>query len=113
MTAKQVIRFLENDDSTAIHFRLFNLSPKDKYPTFSICLTGSELYWNKDEDIFKTTELSSQMFGAMLKGKDAFSYQYNHTSMLYRKVSAELKDHLNPDVGRFSLKIGIIEMIIY
>ena len=108
MTTKQVVRFLENDDSTTIHFRQFNLSPKDKYPTFTICLTGSELYWNKEDAIFNSTELTPNMFGKMLKGQDAFSYRYNHTSMLYYKIPVELTDHPIMDVGELSLKVSEI-----
>ena len=108
MTAKQIIRFLENDDSTAIHFRRFNLSPKDTYPTFSICLTGSGFYWNKPHPIFQKTELSPIMFGRMLKGQDAFSYKYNYTVMLYNKISVDSGDYPNMDIGQFSLKISEI-----
>ena len=105
MTAKQVMRFLENGDSTAIHFRRFNLSPKDKYPTFSICLTDAEFYWNKAEEIFKATKLSPTMLEAMLKGKDAFIYDYNYTSMLYNKIPVDMQDYPNMNAGRFSLKL--------
>ena len=52
MTNTQVIRFLRNDDSTTIAFKRFNLSPDDKYPTFSICFTGAELHWYNDKNIF-------------------------------------------------------------
>ena len=99
------MRFLENDDSTTIHFRQFNLSPKDKYPTFTICFTGTELYWNIEEAIFNRTELTPDMFGKMLKGQDSFSYQYNHTSMLYSKVPVEMTDHTIMDVDGLSLKV--------
>ena len=80
MTAKQVIRFLENDDSTAIQFRQFNLALKDNYPTFSICLTGSDLYWNKAKPIFRAFGLHPHKFGEMLKGEDVFSHEYIYVS---------------------------------
>ena len=108
MTATQVMRFLENDDSTAIHFRQFNLSPKDKYPAFSICFTGSELYWNQAEEIFKATQLSPPMLKAMLRGQDAFSYHYNHTLKLYDKIPVDIGDYPNMDIGRFSVKVSDI-----
>ena len=109
MTAKQVTRFIENGDSTAIHYRRFNLSPKDVYPTFSICFTGSDLYWNRAEAIFQKFGLSPSMFESMLKGKDAFSYQYNYTLMLYNKIPVDMKDYLNDvDTGTLSLKISDI-----
>ena len=108
MTLKQVMRFLENDDSTAIHFRRFNLSPKDKYPVFSICLTGAKLYWYKREPIFNKFQLSRYKLGDILKGKDAFAYEYNYTSMLYNKVPIDISQHPDVDLGHFSLKASDI-----
>ena len=105
MTAKQVIRFLENNDSTAIQYRQFNLSPKDKYPTFSICLTGSDLYWNKDKLIFQTFGLHPSTFGEMLKGENVFSYSYNYKSMLYDKVPVHISDYKSLDAEQFSFKL--------
>ena len=105
MTAKQVIRFLENNDTTAIQFRQFNLSPKDKYPTFSICLTGSDLYWNKDRLIFQTFGLHPSTFGEMLKGENVFSYAYNYKTMLYDKIPVHMSDYQGLDPEQFSLKL--------
>ena len=50
---KQFLEFLQNKDSSAMMFRKYNDLEKDKYPTFSICLTiedleGDETWRNKD-----------------------------------------------------------------
>ena len=105
MTAKQIIRFIENGDSASIQFRPFNLAPKDKYPTFTICLTGSDLYWNKAKLIFRKFGIHPSKFVEMLKGKDVFSYDYNYTSMLYNKIPVDISHYQNVDVKRFSLNI--------
>ena len=39
---KQFLQFLENKDSSAMTLRKFNNLEKDKYPTFSLCLTVEE-----------------------------------------------------------------------
>ena len=108
MTAKQVISFLENDDATAIQYRRFNLSPDDKYPIFSFCFTGSELYWNKPKEIFNIFQLNQFQFEEMLKGQEVFRYDYNYTTMLYRKIPADVGHLLNVDTEQFSLKISDI-----
>ena len=50
---KQFLEFLENKDSSAMMFRTYNDLEKDKYPTFSMCLTiedldGDETWRNTD-----------------------------------------------------------------
>ena len=106
MTAKQIVRFLGNADSTAIEFRQFNLAPKDKYPTFTICFTGFDLYWSQVKPIFRAFGLHPTKFGEMLKGDDVFSYEYNYNSMLYDKISVNFNDYKSLDVERYSLKIS-------
>ena len=56
---------------------------------------GSELYWKEDEAIFQATKLSPSMFGAMLKGQDAFRYQYDPGLMLYNKIPVDIKNYQN------------------
>ena len=34
----QIHAFLKNEDESSFKFQKFNMQPKDKYPTFSICL---------------------------------------------------------------------------
>ena len=108
MTAKQVISFLENDDATAIQYRRFNLSPNDKYPVFSICFTGSELYWNKPKSIFNQFQLTPSMFEAMLKGQEVFRYDYNYATLLYRKIPADVDKFHDVDTAQLSLELSDI-----
>ena len=102
------MQFLENADSTAIHYRRFNLSPKDKYPAFSICFTGSELYWYRANSIFKRFGLRSFKFEEMLKGEEVFRHDYNYSSMLYNKIPVHSMHVDNVDTRQFYLKISDI-----
>ena len=43
MTVKQVIRYIENNDSSVISYKRFNESPEDQYPTFTFCLANEPL----------------------------------------------------------------------
>ena len=109
MTAKQVMTFLENDDSTSIHYRRFNLSPNDRYPTFSICFTGTELYWNKAKSIFNLYGLNPSSFEAMLKGQKVFAYDYNYSSMLYNKRPVDISNSLN--IGTKQLSLDTLDIL--
>ena len=51
-TATQFALFCENRDSSSIAYKPFNLSPTDKYPTFSICLKGHHIYWQNEKNLF-------------------------------------------------------------
>ena len=42
MTLKETFRYFENLDASSIHFKEFSQSPKDTYPTFTICLTEED-----------------------------------------------------------------------
>ena len=108
MTTKQVLHFLENDDATAIHYRRFNISPKDKYPTFSICFTGSEINWYHAESLFNIFGLLPSKFEEMIKGQKVIRYDYNYSSMMYNKLPVNLRDFPDVDIGTFSLKISDI-----
>ena len=50
MIFKEVVRYTKNEDASSIAFKKFNSSPRDKYPTFSLCFQGS-----KGDTIFNLT----------------------------------------------------------
>ena len=60
MTSKEIARFGRNRDTSSISFNKFNSSPKDTYPTFTICFQKNKT--NKPSEN-KTTESSdNKMF---------------------------------------------------
>ena len=69
MAVTQICRFIENQDTSSISFKRFNRTPKDKYPTFSLCFEGTEFHWYHNMEIFNDHELSAKNFDAYLKGK--------------------------------------------
>ena len=86
-----VKKFLENEDVTSITYKKYSQTPKDKYPTFSICFKGTTLYWYRDLAIFKSFSLYSSEFEKMLTGKSAMRYKYNESSGLYTKEQSSWK----------------------
>ena len=109
MTNTQVIRLLKNDDSTTIAFKRFNLSPRDKYPTFSMCFKGAELRWYNDKFIFDQYGISSSKYEKLLKGEKVSKYRYNYTSKLYDKFPVEYIPGASEDqVDKFSISISDI-----
>ena len=81
----QTIDYLENKDSSTISYKRFNQGPLDEYPTFSICLKGSELYWNHEKKLFGNLGTTSSQYIQMLKGA-GIKQEYNKTSELYENL---------------------------
>ena len=88
-TATQFALFCENRDSSSIAYKPFNLSPIDKYPAFSICLKGSQIYWQNEKFLFDTTDVTSSQYTEILRGAGT-RYKYDEESRLYSKESVGL-----------------------
>ena len=100
MTITQVSRYLENKDTSSISYKRFNHLEEDKYPTFSICLSGYEILWN-DEFIFKDLGISPKNLERILKGDQAIKYQYNRKIRLYDKLQLNADHNTISDPHRF------------
>ena len=81
----QVIRYIENNDTSVITRRTFNDATDSIYPTFSICLKGKDLYWKNDHNLFKEIGMTSPQYVEFLQGKQGWKYIYNDTRRLYKK----------------------------
>ena len=81
MTLTQSVGFLENRDSSSITYKHFNKALLDVYPTFSICLSGSEIYWKNETLIFDKIGITSSQYMDILKGHGA-RYEMNGTTGL-------------------------------
>ena len=71
MGLTQVIRYFDNKDSSSIHYKTFNQSPIDVYPTFSVCLFStdrSSLHYVMRKEIEEKTGLSYSDYDRLLKG---------------------------------------------
>ena len=88
-TATQFALFCENRDSSSIAYKPFNLSPTDKYPTFSICLKGHQIYWQQEKFLFDTTGVTSSQYTNILRGAGT-RYKYDEETRLYLKESVGL-----------------------
>ena len=103
MSVVFVKRFDENENATSITFKKYSTNPEDIYPTFSICFKGDKFHWYYDLDIYNVFELTSEQYQKMLKGKQAFSYQYEQPSRLYSKIPSFLNNESGADSSRFRM----------
>ena len=67
----QVLRFIRNEDTSTIIYKPFNKSPKDKYPTFSLCFSSTP--WNSlqyifDKDLVGNHAIDSYEWNMLMKG---------------------------------------------
>ena len=72
MGLTQVLRLLDNKDSSSIHYKTFNESPKDVYPTFSVCFFSTDrfsLHYVMRKEIEEKTGLSFSDYDRLLKGE--------------------------------------------
>ena len=74
----QVIRYIANEDTSSIAHKQFNQRPQDMYPTFSICLKGRDIYWDKEEWLFTTLGVTSAQYVDTLMGHGK-RYEYDET----------------------------------
>ena len=108
MANTQIIRWLQNEDTSLIAFKRFGLPTNEGYPSISICFTGHELYWYNDASIFRAFGVTTATYEKMLKGEEGFEYDYNYESGLYTKIQIEKKDLLLDDAEKFQINISNI-----
>jgi hypothetical protein len=94
MTLTQIFRLLENADSSSFTYKPFNLTPLDKYPTYSICFRGPEIYWKHEQLLFNSLGMTSSQYVELLKG-DGWRYQYDRTRRRYEKEDITMKNASN------------------
>ena len=102
MTVTQIVRYLENRDAPTITYRRFNRTPRDRYPTYSVCLHGSSIYWYHDVLLYNTFGTTSEQFVETLKGV-GWRYEYNSTSRLYTKSPMFFSNHSKLDFTEFTI----------
>ena len=73
MALNQVLRYLNNEDTSSTAYKIFNKTPFDRYPTFSVCL----LWTNNHRSQLRTNYYMTNEFGIdiseynqLLKGKE-------------------------------------------
>ena len=105
----QVIRYIENNDLSTITQQTFNDVPNNKYPTFTICLKGKDVYWKNEKMLLDQTGLSSVQYVDLLEGKGGFGHKYNEKSRLYEKENINVSRALQMDTSSiFLLKSDVI-----
>ena len=85
MTLKNIGRFQEDLNATAITYKKYGHTFDDKYPSFSVCFEGNELYSFNESAIFTSYGIYLSDYEMMLNGKEAFQYKYNPLTRRYSK----------------------------
>ena len=101
-------RYLENRDATAITYKRYNLSPQDKYPTFSVCFEGPEFHFYHDIPLFDAYSLTANQYKQLLSGATALKHEYNRTSRLYKKVPVSMTNDSDERISDFHLQMSNI-----
>lgn len=72
MTTKETVRYFRNEDMSTVGFKYFASSPKDTYPSFSVCLTDEdrddgEIYSFFNEEIALTYPIEGANFKSLVR----------------------------------------------
>ena len=108
MTCTQIVRYLENRDASSISYRRFNQTPRDRYPTYSFCFTGTSVNWFNDLLMFNELGITPAHYENILKGEIGYKYDYQRRTRLYKKVPLDIRNISGPGLERFSLNASNI-----
>ena len=102
MTITLVFRYLENRDTSSVTYQKFNQNPENKYPTFSICFTGTL----DDKSIYDSFGINVEQYQAILSGEEGvFRYEYDFGKKLYKKAIMSSENISNINVEKFHLTL--------
>ena len=76
MVVVLVQRFDKNKNATSITYKSYGDTSDDKYPTFSVCLRGQDIYWTNEHYMFDKLGMTSNHYVELLKGT-GWRYKYN------------------------------------
>ena len=99
-------QFISNKDSTSISYTQYNKSPKDMYPTYSMCFEGEPFHWINELEIFRAYSLGRDQYQRMLEGKQASRYEYVETSRLYRKMPTFMNNGSDSEFEKFHVQLS-------
>ena len=96
-TTTQSVRFQDNKDTSSISYKFFAKTVNDKYPTFSVCFKGAELYWFKNQGnygyhIFNEFGITAQQYVRVIEGDQGIRYDHDFSTHLYRKTHLDIRN---------------------
>ena len=86
MTIIMVTRFREDRSATVISYRTYGDILGHKYPDFSVCLKGDDVYRYNGSSIFKAYNINPTEYKMLLEGRPAYRFEYDATTRLYDKI---------------------------
>ena len=97
MTLKNIGRFQEDSNETTIAFKTFGITAEDKYPAYSVCFEGNDLYRFNESAIFAAYGIHLHDYEMMLNGRVAYQYNYYPSTRRYGKRSVPRQ--FEPSIG--------------
>ena len=99
---------MENRDSSSVGYKIFNKSPLDTYPTFSLCFHGADFRWYHGDGLFDSIGMNPKEYVQILKGKTGSKYDYVYDSGLFRKIPLIFENISSTHVDQFGLNLSNI-----
>ena len=98
MTLKNISRFHDDESVTTTTYKKYLDTENDKYPTFSVCFEGDGLYRFNGSAIFNAYGINLRDYEMMVQGEQAFQFEYDPSSMRYRKIPLPPKYQPSNDI---------------
>ena len=86
MTIIMITRFREDRSATLISYIKYADTLEHKYPDFSVCVRGDDVYRYNESSIFKAYKINPTEYKMLLDGKPAYRFKYDAASGLYSKI---------------------------
>ena len=81
-----IARFREDRSATVISYKGYGDTLEHKYPDFSVCVKGEDVYRYNESSIFKGYKINPTEYKMLLDGRPAYRFKYDATSRLYDKI---------------------------
>ena len=100
MTKVSFARFLDNRDASSFSYKTFNEKSQHKYPTFSICFEGPDIYQPYAADISMRFDISPKKYLHILEGDNVTVPRFNDNDIVY-----DIRDVSDNDFRKFSINL--------
>ena len=94
LSCKDIKRYIDNEDSSSIAYRIFNTAPRDKYPVVTICFDGKAKAWHSiyNQKVLRKQGFSAGEYWKILTGRTNITIGEMKKIPDFTDVTIKLKD---------------------
>ena len=103
LSCKDIKRYIDNEDSSSISYRIFNTAPRDKYPVVTICFDGKTKAWHSiyNKKVLRKKGFSAGKYWKILTGRTNVTIGEMKKIPDFTDVNIKLKDLTRISVAKW------------